>query len=1285
MIKVIAVLLSLLMLWQGVVWASPDIFRRNDLQPRTLISDPSGAHAAAVAYLTGLLARYESDPDNRNLFRIEPCVEQAITELKASDKFLDNLPVIKGSPESGEIIINLGPCAIRYYNHKLPGNSDPKEGYRIVEEKRIGDYLSRQIIARKGQQDRAEEYKDTATEEKLQPEKKSDTIPSQPKESKEKDLPEDSGFSSLSFIGEKLRITYSPFFHAPILEELFKVGIPVVALTILNKLEYSTPFLHSGVFYGLLIVLGTIFTLAHIFNKNRDEKNIPDMKDLLKIFTAPVLTAAGGVVLAILFAGVPSYAVLLSMGWHLLVNITVYKIRKYGIDAGYASFEGSGEKQAIKEAALDMASKASLIIREYDSIKRALFDEFGIDLQSDEYAHIRVEVALLSAVQAPKKTMAGFKIFNLDSARYADEIKTVALTCSTSLPDSVAKDFENLGFDPVRDEDVILEIAEDCAELDGENTARYFRNFGLRDKQHVINVANLCARQNGLGTAVYFKEFGLDPTKGEEEATVVTGIALLAAEESASGVATNFKNFGFDPQYHIASIFLVAMACASNSGRATALNFRRFGLKDREDIRIIAHTCAQEDLDGTLLYFKSFGLGMDNDEAVEFCRKAEREFIAESASKFPGVPVYHSLGENGEMFLSMVDDVYDDLDLSGLSVGAQAYVKLLLIEEITSKECISDDFTKRMNEEVIPALTVLETLTMDYPTLGLDYYRPSEELLMDDGQDFRFRAKVMNYISRTKTPHELDRSNSRQSGERFIRVPPAPYPILWLLAAKLENLGIADMRDFNITAAGDQMQEALFLFSILYFGSSRPSSLTYSKEVPGKPWIRGGRRGLSIDPWTGKFLNENDPKTKGMQTQFFLVGSNALLKRKLAMTFALVSASSAYKGAYGLEDDGLKKIYSDLKEDIKTFYAERLGIGKANAERLNDIELRELINSYDFNTGLASAALGAIDVRLRDDPNDDDVQRVAKGRLHYEFKELVDGYIDRIMAHMYEGPMAELLDKGLSGDFRDMKQSVLSMCFSDPETTSKALQIAERAYPVEYGKIQEVGKKVKGTRPSGIKGILKNVGEVIGKLVNSLFGFSGKGKKVLIALDLEIGEGEINVLLRDIVEVLPSLEGNNEDLKRFFKDLEIIKGEGRVLAQRVANLTDPDRGSVDPENLIVVTKKDNMSFYSGFEGRATIAGVNDAGFPKTAYLPLLEVVLFAIGKHLGWDRGTLIKYYETIPNVISYEKLAAEDRGMLFGKERASLVIRLIPDAGQFATQELRTIMDNIRTMLARA
>ncbi|MFH1664615.1 MAG: hypothetical protein ABIA77_00505, partial [Candidatus Omnitrophota bacterium] len=151
----------------------------------------------------------------------------------------------------------------------------------------------------------------------------------------------------------------------------------------------------------------------------------------------------------------------------------------------------------------------------------------------------------------------------------------------------------------------------------------------------------------------------------------------------------------------------------------------------------------------------------------------------------------------------------------------------------------------------------------------------------------------------------------------------------------------------------------------------------------------------------------------------------------------------------------------------------------------------------------------------------------------------------------------------------------------------------------------------------------------------------------------------------------------NESLKVFLENLEVVKGKGEKLLNK--------KGNVKPENIIVVTKSSNMEYFRGVEGAAVIAAVDDRDFPEMAYLPLLEVILFAIGKYLKWDEDMLREHYSRIPNVLSMKDLSREDYERLFRKDLRSMVIRLIPDAAEFDTQELVGMMERIRDILRKA
>ena len=108
-IKVIALALSILLLWQGVVWANPEIFKREHLQPRTMLFNPSDGKESfsliMASYLTNFLKKYESDPENHNLYSMKTCVEKALEDLKTSEDIpegmLERLPDLVGAPEAG--------------------------------------------------------------------------------------------------------------------------------------------------------------------------------------------------------------------------------------------------------------------------------------------------------------------------------------------------------------------------------------------------------------------------------------------------------------------------------------------------------------------------------------------------------------------------------------------------------------------------------------------------------------------------------------------------------------------------------------------------------------------------------------------------------------------------------------------------------------------------------------------------------------------------------------------------------------------------------------------------------------------------------------------------------------------------------------------------------------------------------------------------------------------------------------------------------------------------------
>ncbi len=1284
--KSIALILCALLFWQGIAWAAPDIPVRDELQPETMFSmpdDPDNFRSAFTGYLANFLTKLELDPANHNLYTIRARIETALFKLRESGAIpavmLNKLPALAGSPEDGEFVIDGGLYRIRYFNQRIAASKKAEEPFKIIGEAKIGEYLTRQVIVH-GSRDMdpfAENKRDDAAGQYSD------------READASEAEDDAGSASLSYLGKKAFGFYSPFLHAPVFEEMGKVGLPLAALSLLNKYTPLTPVSNLAVFTVALAVTGILFVSLHYFNKSGNNE---DIKGITGLYAAPAVVAAGGAVIAILYSSNPAAALSASVGLHLAVNLIIRLLKRTGVFAGYAALEGGRRREMVIMEAVRYAlalSENSDLIRSYDKVREAIFERFGVDLQDEEYPPARVEIAHLCARQNPRRTVMSFDIFKLDPARYSEEVREVIVDCIELAAGTVAANFTVLGLSRGKHKDLIVAIARICAEKDGASTARHFGNFGLdpdKDLTDIWDIALRCARENGRGTARFFKNFGIDPRKNEVELKAAKDIAIFCARQNATGTAAYFGKFGFDPVRQKETVIEIARAGASNSARGTASNFANFGLDpviDKEAALEIADLCARQDLDATLEHFRNFGLGFTGKEAMDFCNNAEREYMMELAAGLRENQLQFNIGENGRTSFDMVDKTFGSLDLQGLSIGSQAYIKVLLVEQAVLRESITQQFIDGLKEHVIPSLKTLEVIAGDFPSFGMDQ---SMNVLSgnEKGMDRAvLSAKLLNYISRVHTRHKLAKSYVWQDGERRMRIPPAPWPVESMLAAKLEALGIIDARNFSFTATGDHAAEAFFIFAAAYFATAKQPGEGDYPAIPGYPWMRAGNLGGGVDPWTGELLHEEDARSRGTQTQFMLASSQAAVAEKMRVTFALVSGAAAYTGEYGVRDEALKELYAGFREELLAFMENKMRMGKYALDRL--FPPMQRYAEYEFNEAEVRSTLDRIYMGFKKEIDNDITQLMEKERLYREFGEIVEKHAQKILEHIMPGRIGGLADKIMSGGYDGTKRELFSMCFGDDSARMPAARIVGEVYPDEFRGMVAADSTLKPGIGPEAAAIKANAGAVVDRLVNALVGFSGKEEKVVLAFDAGLGNGEINLLLKQLVGLLPELEKNNEDLEKFFRNLVIVKDKGAKLAERICRITDPSGGSVKPENVIVITKFDHLHLYEKLEWRSTVAAVDDTGFPGTAYLPLLEVLLFAIGKHIGWSEKSLREYYGNIPNVISLDNMDLADQGILFGGDRRLLVIRLIPEATRFDRQEIREIFENIKVMLAQA
>ena len=189
-------------------------------------------------------------------------------------------------------------------------------------------------------------------------------------------------------------------------------------------------------------------------------------------------------------------------------------------------------------------------------------------------------------------------------------------------------------------------------------------------------------------------------------------------------------------------------------------------------------------------------------------------------------------------------------------------------------------------------------------------------------------------------------------------------------------------------------------------------------------------------------------------------------------------------------------------------------------------------------------------------------------------------------------------------------------------------------------------------------------------------------EKVVLLLDKELStiNKDPDVIRNTIrlINTLAAIKGNNPELACFLNNLEIIpvRGSGVGRGQRFR----------EDQNIIAVTKTSNKDRFESINSEVLVAAVKEEDFPEGGYLPLLEISLFAIGKYLDLDPALLRRYYENIPQVKTLQELTEDGEfSGIFDADVRSFVIQL-PHARNFnASKDLVETMEIIRGLLQKA
>jgi len=323
-----------------------------------------------------------------------------------------------------------------------------------------------------------------------------------------------------------------------------------------------------------------------------------------------------------------------------------------------------------------------------------------------------------------------------------------------------------------------------------------------------------------------------------------------------------------------------------------------------------------------------------------------------------------SIAQNGPEFsgaFTETETIMQGLELSGLALGTQSYVKTIVLEGLLNGQW-SNELLTELKTRIIPALRIIEALTKGYPTLGMEL-----QLGIDETPDRLERAvreiAIVDFLAKVRTSHRVGPSGFVDTDAYQLRLLPTTYPIFVLLVRRLHRMGVLkDGYAYMTTISGDYLQEAPFLLAALYY-SYIPADFGLLPRVPEykpseadrdglRPGVGGRFIGATIDPWTGVIFDDSDPRARGTQTNFFYSrialslalsderGKRLETRRKelfqgdLRRNFLLVTAAAGYLGAYGIQDEALKKLYLQYKSELMKFFIDNVGISSGDIPNL---------------------------------------------------------------------------------------------------------------------------------------------------------------------------------------------------------------------------------------------------------------------------------------------------------------------------------------------------------------
>jgi len=466
-------------------------------------------------------------------------------------------------------------------------------------------------------------------------------------------------------------------------------------------------------------------------------------------------------------------------------------------------------------------------------------------------------------------------------------------------------------------------------------------------------------------------------------------------------------------------------------------------IKDnRKLIRLLSFgiKLAREGKDPSLAYSYFEGLiDFINEENIEsfdrFLDSSKREFV----------------------FFYQANDLFHQLPIEDLSIGTQALIKFSIFTK-AGQGGLTPAVQRELKDYIIPGLRIIEEITKNYPTLGMEINSPPDSKNV-------LSVLMVNFCSQVKTPHKLSPSilNSNQSA--VIKLPPAPFPILYMFFRDLSRRKyITGEEVFFPFLSGESLQGDAFSNVALVL-SLIPSTLSeellayhcfISGEIdrprkdasPAEQFFLSqnkaallSRPASGVNAWSGE---EPTKTTKLLHTEYtshlerrhgWSLGEHkpGLILSDLRRV-ALLSIASALTGQPNSKDPKLREIYLKNQRGLNRFLSQT-----------NPSIRREIQILFSGKKGTDLKQLNPLFEHI--------LSKQRTSRIWFlELQLLINEMIQEIEEHLFpeESLKGKILRLAIDQDFRGIKQLFRRINSLAGREREDALRLLPRAkYPDE--------------------------------------------------------------------------------------------------------------------------------------------------------------------------------------------------------------------------------------------